>query len=515
MEINDANIAFEPLPGSSQELAVIAPCHHILYHGTRGPGKTAAQLFRYLRNVGRGYGRFWHGIIFDRHHKNLADVVKQSKKFILKLDDGARFLESASAYKWVWPTGEELLFRHINKPSDYENYHGHELPFQGHNELTKQPTSELYDLLMSCNRSSFNPEKDTPHTIKKDGTVEYHTHDGKPLPPIPLEVFSTCNPSGVGHNWVKNRFILRGAPGEVVRYEYDVFNPQTQAEEKVTRTQTHLFGSYKENPFLDPSYIAELTRLTENDSNLRDAWLKGSWDITSGGCFDDLWDASVHIIPRLRIPSNWVIDRSFDWGSTHPYSVGFWAVSNGEEVTDEKGNTHCFPAGTLIQIDEIYGTEEIGTNKGLRIGASEIAQQIAANEEVLQAQGWISTKPRAGPADNQIYNVNNADDLTIADNMKAKGIQWKKSNKSPGSRVGGLQLFRDRLRASIIGEGPGIYFCRNCEASISTIPILQYDDKKIDDVDTHSEDHAWDMVRYRVLYETKNYAKVLPVQFPY
>jgi hypothetical protein len=34
------------------------------------------------------------------------------------------------------------------------------------------------------------------------------------LPPIPLEVFSTTNPYGPGHNWVKAKFIDVAPVGE-------------------------------------------------------------------------------------------------------------------------------------------------------------------------------------------------------------------------------------------------------------------------------------------------------------
>jgi hypothetical protein len=90
--------------------------------------------------------------------------------------------------------------------------------------------------------------------------------------------------------------------------------------------------------------------------------------------------------------------------------------------------------------------------------------------------------------------------------MAGKGIHWTESDKSPGSRRNGLQLFRDRLEASKTGEGPGIYFMRNCVASLETIPNLPRDPKKIDDVDTTAEDHPYDMTRYRVLASSNRYA---------
>ena len=111
---------WKPLPGS-QSLSLSCPCNEILYEGTRGPGKTAAQLARFRRLVGLGYGSFWRGVIFDTEYKNLTDIITQSKRMYRLFNDGARYLASASELRWVWPTGEELLFRFGKEESDYQN----------------------------------------------------------------------------------------------------------------------------------------------------------------------------------------------------------------------------------------------------------------------------------------------------------------------------------------------------------------------------------------------------------
>lgn len=504
-------VVFRPIPGSSQEIALDSRADDTLYCGARGPGKTAIQLMRFRRYVGLGYGSFWRGVIFDREFKNLADLVAQSKKLFTKFGDGAKFLSSQSDYKWVWPTGEELLFRHVKKIQDYDNFHGHEYPFQGWNELTKQPTSELFDKLISTNRSSFNPLTDTPkrkpgsnggpewtaEELAQNSGVVYDTPDGKPLPPIPLQRFSTCNPSGSGHNWVKKRYINVAKYGEVVKTKVKIFNPRTQTEEEYTQTQVAIFGSYKENIYLDPKYVADLNSI--KDPNLKAAWLQGSWDVNAGGALDDLWATHIHVVPRFKIPKGWRLDRSFDWGSTHPYSVGWWAEANGEEVTLPDGSKWAPQRGSFIQIAELYGTDEIGTNKGQKLSAKEIALKIKAREIVLKEQGWVSEAIYPGPADNQIRDVREKDVETIEIKMAKEGIRWIESDKSAGSRKIGLQLIRDRLEASINKEGPGLYFMSNCKASIEILPYLPRDEDDMDDIDTDAEDHPYDMARYKVL----------------
>jgi hypothetical protein len=515
MQSNPPNVIWKPLPGS-QSLALSCPCNHILFEGSRGPGKTDAQIMKYRRYVGQGYGQYWRGVIFEKTYKALDDVISKANKWFPKFNDGAKFLRANSALKWVWPTGEELLFRVLEKESEYDKYHGHEYPFIGWNELTKWPTSACYDKMMSCNRSSFLPEEHTPKG--KDG--KFNTPDGKLLPEIPLMVFSTTNPHGVGHNWVKRRFINPAEPGNVKRISTKVFNPRTQQEETIVKTQVRLFGSYKENKYLSPEYIAEL--VNDPDPNRREAWLNGNWDITAGGAFDDLWKRSVHVIPRFPIPKEWSLTRSLDWGSTHPYSVGWWAKSNGEEVKMPNGKKRCFPKGTLIRFAENYGAklvngEQFGHNQGRKLGARKLAIEIKEGEKNLKLMGWVDEKAKIkpGPADNQISDVNEDESDSIEKLMAEKPAQitWTKSDKKAGSRKNGFELFRNALERSLDGEGPGLYVMEHCKAFIETVPGLPRDEDDPDDVDTNAEDHVYDETRYMILDDKPVFAKKLSVGF--
>lgn len=527
----DFNVVWAPHPGS-QSYALKIQVNDLLYCGTRGPGKTDAQLMRFRARVGVGYGTFWRGIIFDKEYKMLSDLVTKSKRWFYPLKDGARFLQSNSDYKWVWPTGEELLFRQVNRLDDYWLYHGHEYPFVGWNELTKYATYDLYEKMFSVNRSGFDPIKNTPVIEGGDNWIaeynynhpaghylgrpfqagDYETPDGRPLPPIPLETFSTCNPLGPGHNWVKRRFIDVAPYGKIVSKTTTVIDPKTKQDIEVVRTQVAIFGRHSENPNLDPVYLATL-KSTSNE-NERKAWDDGDWDIVAGGAFDDVYKKPVHVLPRFKIPKGWYVDRAMDWGSSHPFSIGWFAETNGEEATLPDGRVICPPPGTLIQIGEIYGTKEIGSNKGLKLGAKKVAEMIKAYEADLIGEGWISGKIYEGPADNQISDVHEADSDTIEKIMSDNKVTWERSDKSPGSRKVGMQLMRDRFENFTNGEGPGLAFMANCVGSIATIPVLPRDETKIDDVDTSAEDHPYDMTRYRVLKGNRRTATVIRVNFP-
>lgn len=503
------NIVWEPLPGS-QTLALTCPAQIIVFHGTRGPGKTDAQLMRFRRNVGQGFGKFWRGIIFDREYKNLDDLVAKSQRWFPEFKDGAKFHASKADYKWSWPTGEELFFRAIKKDSDYWGYHGQEFPFIGWNELTKYPNDNLFDAMMSCNRSSYLP----PNHLVESGDYD---EDGEMIMMVPedmpLEVFATCNPHGVGHNWVKARFISPGRPCEIQRKFVNVFNPRTQRREEIEKTQVHIFGSYRENVYLNPEYIAELETIT--DPNKRRAWLMGDWDVMAGGMFDEEWDSQQHILEPFAIPTSWKVDRSFDWGSSKPFSVGWWAESDGTEYINKEGRRIQTIRGDTFRIREWYGTSG-KANTGLRMLAEDIASGIVEKEI-----NWgLRSRAVPGPADNAIWDEHEgksvAKSMYLAVNVlgkKHKGITWKRSNKSAGSRILGWEECRKMLanakRPFIINadgervygprEKPGLFCFNHCEHFIKLFPTLPRDEDNPDDVDTESEDHIGDEVRYRIL----------------
>lgn len=497
-------VVWAPLPGS-QALAMSCPAHIILYHGTRGPGKTDAQLMRFRSRVGQGYGPHWRGIIFDRQYKNLDDLVAKSMRWFPEFKDGAKFLASKSDYRWVWPTGEQLLFRVVSKDSDYWSYHGQEFPFIGWNELTKYSSQNLFESMMSCNRSSFRPQ-DFP--IWDEQTKQHIL-----LPEMPLEVFATCNPYGVGHNWVKKKFINLGPMGKIHRQTTRVFNPRTQQDEDIVKTTVHLFGSYRENIYLSPEYIAELANIT--DKNKKEAWLRGNWDIISGGMFDDVWDKLYHVLEPFEIPSSWTIQRTFDWGSTKPFSVGWWAVSDGTDYVTRKGIKKRTIRGDAFRINEWYGADRSKPNTGLKLLNTKISQGIIKRE----VSHRIYDRVAPGPADGSIYDVVDGNSIAMTmmkmvnvDGKAMKGAQFVPADKSPGSRISGWDKCRERLHNALPyerdedgnevmrpREKPGVFVFDTCKDFIDLVPILPRDEENPDDVDTEAEDHLGDEFRYFVL----------------
>ena len=446
-------VVWAPQAGS-QYLFMLSPIFETLYEGTRGPGKTDALIMDFAQHCNKGYGENWRGVLFRQSYPQLADVVARTKKWFYQMFPGARF--NAAEYVWTWPTGEQLLLRHMRVEDDYWNYHGHEYPWIGWEELTNWATSACYESMKSCSRSS--------------------------QPGMPRKYRGTCNPYGAGHSWLKLYFVDPAPAGTVIR-----------EPGKYERVRIH--GSVYENKRLltaDPDYIQKLESIT--DPNKRKAWLEGSWDITSGGMFDDLWDEATHVLPPFDIPLSWRIDRSFDWGSSKPFSVGWWAESDGTEAVMANGTTRSFPRGTLIRIGEWYGWNG-RPNEGLKMSDSGIAEGIV----LRQTQMGIHLRVKPGPADGSIFDEVNGD--SPAKIQERHKVRWVKADKSPGSRKRGWAILRTRLEAATLPrmENPGMFVFNTCRQFLRTFPMLPRSDKDPDDVNTEVEDHIGDDVRYRAL----------------
>lgn len=487
------NIVWTPLEKTSQVLAVSSPAHETLYCGTRGCGKTDVQIMVFAKNVGQGYGEYYRGIIFDRRYKNLDDIVARTKRWFRKIyGDSAKWYSNKADYKWVFATGEELLIRKMENLEDYDDYHGQEYPFIGWNELTKYPTKDCYEAMMSCNRTSFVPEVDGKKNAQGIVTCGQ----------LPLQIFSTTNPYGAGRGWVKRRFIDGYEYGQIQRATQMIYSAREDKEIEYTTTRVAIFGHYKENKKLPDQYIATLGNIT--NKNKRAAWLEGRWDVASGGTFEECWDDDIHIINNFTPPAGWEVFPTMDWGSSAPFAIGWWAITNGEDAWIPNSNggfdLRSFPAGTLVLISEWYGSD--GDGNGLKIGATAIAEGMKERVQKMYDNFWLhpNAQVEVGDADGQIFNKINDDDPTIAEWFENEGIEWYRADKSQGSRKNGLALLLERMIAAQKNNGrPAIYIMRRNVHFIDLVPTLPPDPKDPDDVDTEAEDHMYDMTRYAVL----------------
>ena len=476
------------MKGSQEAFLASTPIFEVLFEGTRGGGKTDCLLMSFCMHVGKGFGAAWKGILFRQTYKQLSDVISKTQKWIPQIWPDAKF--NHSEHTWTWPTGEKLLLRQFAKEDDYWNYHGHEYPWIGWEELCNWHSDSGYKRMFSCCRTS---QKGLPRMIR-----------------------ATTNPYGPGHNWVKHRFKPVVMNMKVRR---DIVEDDGKQPSRLV-----IHSHIDENKALldaDPEYKQKIASSARNAAE-RAAWLEGSWDIVAGGMFDDVWDPKYNIIPRFEIPETWRIIPAFDWGASKPFSLGWWAVSDGSDVELPDGRWISTVRGDLFRVNEWYGSTG-KPNEGLDMLASEIAEGMIERELRwgwrVRGSNWKRTK--AGVADSQIFAAENGN--CIATDMKSKvrlddgyrypGITWNPADKRPGSRATGWTQMRQRLKNAhpnvkeINGEkrlypreNPGLFVFDDCHSFIETIPVLPRDEKNMDDIDTDAEDHVADETRYLVRF---------------
>ncbi len=210
---------------------------------------------------------------------------------------------------------------------------------------------------------------------------------------------ATTNPGGVGHGWVKARFITPAPPGTPIVEAFPVRMPDG-TEKVLQRARVFIPSSVFDNPALlenDPDYLASLASLPEAE---KQALLYGSWDSFSGQVFtewrndpahyqDQRW---THVIAPFPIPKHWKIYRGFDFGFSKPFSVGWYAA-------DEEGR--------LYRIKELYGCTG-RPNEGLRIDPVEQARRI---REVEQNDPQLRGRVIQGIADPAIFDESRGESI--------------------------------------------------------------------------------------------------------
>ena len=279
---------------------------------------------------------------------------------------------------------------------------------------------------------------------------------------LPKRTYYTCNPGGVSHNYIKRLFIDK-------RYE------DAEIAENYSFTQA-LVTDNKVLMELSPEYKAELEALPPK---LREAWLYGSWDIFEGQFFEDFYDRPehyndrqwTHVIEPFAIPDSWKIYRSFDWGYNKPFSCGWWAVDHD---------------GVVYRILELYGCGET-PNEGVRWTPPRVFGEI---HKIETEHPLLRGKKISGVADPAIWDAEFGE--SIADVAAKHQVFFQKGDHK---RIPGWMQVHYRLAFDDQGF-PMMYIFKNCKAFIRTMPLLQYDDYRPEDLDTDGEDHVADEVRY-------------------
>jgi PBSX family phage terminase large subunit len=334
----------------------------------------------------------------------------------------------------TFPNGSRILFRYCDNEKDADRFQGTEVDVLFVDEATHQSEAKM-DKLSACVR----------------GVNSY-----------PKRIYYTCNPGGVGHAWVKRLFVDRQyKPGE---------NPDDYSFiRSLVRDNLALMQA-------DPEYVRKLEALPPK---LRKAWLDGDWDIYEGQFFEEFADRPehytdrqwTHVIEPFEIPDGWRIYRSFDWGYAKPFSCAWWAVDYD---------------GVVYRILELYGCTDT-PNEGVKWTPERVFAEI---HRIETEHRWLRGKTIQGVADPAIWDAETGE--SIADVATRYRVYFDKGDHA---RLPGWMQVHYRLYFDDNGY-PMMYVFKNCKAFIRTMPLLQYDEHRVEDLDTDGEDHVADEVRY-------------------
>ena len=418
----------------TQKAFMDAECDEVLFGGAAGGGKSYGQLVDALVYALKYKGS--RQLILRKTFPELEhSLIFASMRFYPK--SACKYY--ASHRMWKFLNGSIIEFGYCATKADVLRYQGAEYDVVRFDELTHF-TEEQYTYLMSRIRG---------------------------VNPYPKMVKSSTNPGGIGHTWVKRRFIDGFEPNEV------------HTDEKTGTKRIFIPSFVQDNVFLmksDSDYVKRLNQLPENE---RKALLLGEWDIFDGQVFTE-WKNSVfgektrrwsHVIEPFDIPKTWRRYRAFDFGYAKPFAVSWFAVDND---------------GRAYNYRELYGcTGE--PDVGVKWTAQRIADEIREIEETEDKDCHIT-----GIADPAIWNSTGAVDGSIADMMEKRGVYFEKGNHD--RLVGKMQV---HYRLAFDDEGlPMIYFFKNCRNMIRTLPQLGYDPTRPEDVNTGQEDHLYDALKY-------------------
>ncbi len=293
-----------------------------------------------------------------------------------------------------------------------------------------------------------------------------------------------ANPGGVGHQFVKTTFIDGSQPLKTYR--------ASNSEGGMLRQ--YIPARLDDNPSMamhDPGYEARLSGL--GSESLVKAMRDGDWNIVEGAFFDN-FSTERHVIRPFDIPEHWMKFRAGDWGSAKPFAFGWYAVASEDMIIPGA----YIPRGALVKYREWYGVAHDSDgkfipNQGLKMSADKVGAEVREKDGGdLIAYGVLD--PAAFSQDGG---------PSIAERMMVgigsrKGAMFRPADNKRVTQRGAMGGW-DQLRARLDGDEDGrpmLFFFSTCTHSIRTIPALQHDEDRPEDLDTDAEDHAADETRY-------------------
>ena len=435
-----ANVLFKPNEGPQTEF-LAASEREVLYGGSAGGGKSYAMLADPLRYMGHPQ---FSGLLLRHTTEELRELIFKSQELYPKIWPGIKWSERKM--QWTAPSGARLWMSYLDRDEDVLRYQGLAFSWIGFDELTQWATPYAWNYMRSRLRSTATD--------------------------LPIFMRATTNPGGRGHHWVKKMFIDPSPYNrsfdatdidttEVLRYPAG----HSKAGKPLFKRR-FIPARLSDNPYLANAgdYEAMLLSLPEQQ---RRQLLQGDWDIKEGAAFTE-FDRHVHVIEPFNIPSNWVKFRACDYGYGSYSGVLWFAVAPNEQI---------------VAYRELYVSKVLATD------LADMIMDLEAEDGNI----------KYGVLDSSLWHKRGDTGPSLAEQMISKGCRWRPSDRSRGSRVAGKNEIHRRLQIDEFTEEPRLVFFNTCTNTISQLPSIPLDKKNPEDVDTKSEDHLYDALRYGIM----------------
>ena len=404
-----------------QDKFINSEAFETLFGGAAGGGKSFGQLVDALLYALK-YPKSKQ-IIFRR---TFPDLEKSLIRVSLEFFPREVGTYNTSKHTWTFKTGSIIDFGYIDSENDVYQYQSAEYDVIRFDELTHF-TEYMYTYMISRCRGAN---------------------------PYPKHIKSSTNPGGVGHSWVKERFIDIGEPNKIHEIKLE-------SGEKTTRI--FIPSLVQDNIFLlqnDPDYVRRLDNLPEKE---RKALKFGDWDIFDGQFFSE-FNRQIHVCAPFEIPKDWRIYRTRDYGLD--MCATYWIAM------DYYMNAYVFK--------ELYESNLI---------VSEAARKI---NEITDERIQIDYAPP------DLWNRNKDTGKSTADIFAENGQYLTKADNN---RVTGWLAVHEWLKPYTDEQGQlnsKLKIFSNCVNLIRTLPAVQHDEKNPNDVagEPHELTHAPDAIRY-------------------
>lgn len=399
-------------------------------------------LFGGAAGGGKSYGQLVDGLLYALKYPKskqiifrttFADLEKSLIRTSMDLYPLSIADYNSSKHTWKFKNGSIIDFGYIQYEKDVYQYQSAEYDVIRFDELTHF-TEFMYTYMISRCRGAN---------------------------PYPKCIKSSTNPGGVGHNWVKERFIDIGAPNVI---------HTCKLETGETTTRIFIPSLVQDNKFMltyDPDYIKRLDALPEKE---RRALKYGDWDIFDGQFFTE-FKRDIHVIEPFEIPKDWYIYFVMDYGLDK--LAGYWIA------VDYNNNAYVFR--------EVYESNLL------------VSQARDKIKEMTNEQIYLYLAPP------DLWNRHKETGKSTADIFEEGDITLYKTNND---RIQGWLQMKEWLKPYKDEQGcmtAKLKIFNTCKNLIRCLPQVQHDEKRVGDIanEPHELTHSVDAIRGFCVYWTQ------------